>query len=438
VRFLFLCFAAVTVQAADFQELFANGGDIWKLTPAQFMAAHRDDGFRWQSASKTDLARSADESLRFAGLHIWEAKAGFDNGTLRELTLSLYNRGDAGGLLQAEFEKLLADTQKTLTDWCAAKGIPLRQQERTTTITVCREVWVKGPHRLDLTWSFTPQHSVKGFMVPFRPEFVRLVITKFDPANVPRAGFEASSATSPTRMLTVLDFRARVKREPNGDVYVSEIPMVNQGQKGYCAAAVMERVLRYFGRNMDQHELAQMANTSSKGTTSDGMSTALQRMAEELRVNLNVHQRFSFADFEKLIADYNRLAKTARKPEIIVKKHGEIKLAEIYEKMDTALLRQARLRRDAGKQQFKAAINKYVNTGCPLVWTVFVGKVTETPPIDGQGGHMRLIIGFNDRKDEVLYSDTWGARHELKRMPLTDAWTITFDLFTVEPRDVRF
>lgn len=439
MRFLLLCFAAAAAHAADFQDIFTDGGDLWKQTAPQFMAAHREDGFRWQSATRQDIARSADESLRFLGLRVWEAKAVFENGALRELVLSLYNRGDAGNLDQTAFEKLLADTQKTLTDWAGSKGVPLRQQERTTAITVCREAWVKAPHRLDLTWSFTPPRNVEGVMAPFRPEFIRLSATKFDPANAPRAGFQAPAAANPTRVLTVLDFRARVKREPTGDVYVSDVPMVNQGKKGYCAAAVMERVLRYFGQNVDQHEMAQMANTSNKtGTTSQGMSAALQRMADELRVQLNVHLRFNDADFEKLIADYNRMAKAARKPEITLKKHGDIDLADIYEKMDAALLRQVRLRREAGRQQFKATINKYVNTGCPLVWTVMVGKVPETPPIDGQGGHMRLIIGYNDRKDEVLYSDTWGARHELKRMPLADAWMITLDLYTIEPRNVRF
>lgn len=439
MRFLLFCLAAPLLCAGDLQEFFSDDAGIWKLSPSQFMLALREDGFRWQSANRQDLARSADESLRFAGMKVWEARAAFPTGSLAEITLSLYNRGDAGCLEQDDFEKLLAKIQQTLTTWCGSKSIPLRQQERTGNIMLCHEAWVKGPHRLDLTWSFTPSRNVEGTTVPFRPEFIRLSITPFDPNNPPRAGFQTTGATNPTRLLTVLDFRARVKREPNGDIVITDIPMVNQGKKGYCAAAVMERVLRYFGRNVDQHEMAQMANTSSKGgTTATGMTTALQRMAEELRVNLQTHIRFNETDFEKLITDYNRMAKNARQPEITVKKQGEINLAEIYEKLDPQLLKQARLRRDAGKQQFTAIIRKYVNTGCPLIWTVMVGKVSESPPIEGHGGHMRLIIGYNDRTAEVLYSDTWGPRHERKRMPLDDAWTITLDLFTIEPRNVRF
>jgi hypothetical protein len=46
---------------------------------------------------------------------------------------------------------------------------------------------------------------------------------------------------------------------------------------------------------------------------------------------------------------------------------------------------------------------------------------------------MRLIIGYNQKKKEILYSDTWGAGHELKRMPEDWAFTITHDAFFLRP-----
>jgi hypothetical protein len=182
-----------------------------------------------------------------------------------------------------------------------------------------------------------------------------------------------------------------------------------------------------------------MADTATQGgTTSQGMASALQRMTNELRLQLTTHMLFNIAEFQKLITDYNRTAKSARKTEIVLPHHGTINVADIYADMDSALLKQARLRRDAKMTSFKATITKYVNAGCPLVWTLMVGKVPEKPALTETGGHMRLIIGFNERQNEIIYSDTWGPGHERKRMPLADAWTITFDLFTIEPRDVRF
>ena len=51
--------------------------------------------------------------------------------------------------------------------------------------------------------------------------------------------------------------------------------------------------------------------------------------------------------------------------------------------------------------------------------------------------HIRLIIGYNAKTQEVLYSDSWGMGHTLKRLPIADAWAMTFGLTVLKPRDVR-
>ena len=58
----------------------------------------------------------------------------------------------------------------------------------------------------------------------------------------------------------------------------------------------------------------------------------------------------------------------------------------------------------------------------------------ENPPLPQTfGGHMRLIIGYNAKTKEILYSDSWGAGHELKRMPEDWAFAITHDAFYLKP-----
>ena len=42
--------------------------------------------------------------------------------------------------------------------------------------------------------------------------------------------------------------------------------------------------------------------------------------------------------------------------------------------------------------------------------------------------------GLNDKKKEILYTDTWGEGHELKRMPEDWAFAITHDAFFLKPR----
>ena len=107
--------------------------------------------------------------------------------------------------------------------------------------------------------------------------------------------------------------------------------------------------------------------------------------------------------------------------------------------MDLDILKQVRLKHAQQMGQFKNDISQHINLGVPLLWTVMVGKVKEEPDLRQKGafGHMRMIIGYNPTQNEVLYSDTWGVGHELKRMALDDAWTITTGLYSAKPRDVR-
>jgi hypothetical protein len=432
---LLIALLATSASAGELASLLDKEGALWKRSPDEFMAAQAANGFRWVSQNK-DTARSVDKALTFAGVKIWEGIARFEGNTLHDLTLSLYNRGDAGDLSEAEFEKLRTAADQALTRLAGVRGVPLHDQDRTALISISRMAWVAGPHRLDLIWSYTPRRN----QAPFRAEYIRLTITPYDPANPPRAGFRDSATSQPTKTLTLRDIQARVRREPNGDVLITGVPMVDQGQKGYCGVAVMERMLRYFGRPVDEHELAQMANTGSKeGTSIQGMFSALRQMSGELGMEVVVQEKTDVNDFLKLMTDYNQAARQAKHPTLDIPTRGSIDLGQVYRDMDADLLRTARTKREARMQQFKSTIVKYIEKGCPLAWAVMLGKVRETPELPQiGGGHMRLIIGLNSRQNEVLYSDSWGAGHELKRMSLADAWTITMEMYTVEPRNMRF
>lgn len=83
------------------------------------------------------------------------------------------------------------------------------------------------------------------------------------------------------------------------------------------------------------------------------------------------------------------------------------------------------------------AVKTYTADGVPLLWFCIVGKFPEVPPINPPrrtSSHLRLIIGYNDKAGELLYSDTWGPGHELKRLPLEDAWAMTLGLHVLKPR----
>ena len=69
------------------------------------------------------------------------------------------------------------------------------------------------------------------------------------------------------------------------------------------------------------------------------------------------------------------------------------------------------------------------------MWGLQIGMFPENGQAARQrgGGHMRLIIGYNDIKKEIIFSDSWGAGHEKKRMAAADASAATMGLYLLQP-----
>ena len=67
-----------------------------------------------------------------------------------------------------------------------------------------------------------------------------------------------------------------VTHADNGDVVIDNIPMVNQGPKGYCVPATFERAMRYQGVPADMYLLAVV------GGTKPGGGTNTQRLFQEV------------------------------------------------------------------------------------------------------------------------------------------------------------
>ena len=151
---------------------------------------------------------------------------------------------------------------------------------------------------------------------------------------------------------------------------------------------------------------------------------------------------FEGGPHEKLIDQYNSAAKRAKKPVIDWKQYTAnrtVNLPAIWSAMDPAVLLEARASQKQNLAQFEKDVRNYVDQGVPLLWSCLVGMYPEEPPLGQQGafGHIRMIIGYNARTGEILYSDTWGPAHALKRMPKLQAWAMTKGLFVLKPRNVR-
>jgi hypothetical protein len=295
--------------------------------------------------------------------------------------------------------------------------------------------------RFLLECSDTPANPSRA--INYRAEFIRLRVT---PREQPKTFLEEQRAQShlvagamQPKTVRAAELPARLVRDPDGGEWLPNIPMVDQGRKGYCVTAATERILRYYGVEVDQNELAQIADAdAARGTNPEVMLDALKRLASRFRIQVITQYRMTYSDFLREINDYNRVARNAPKAlgaTLIEVPNGTANYGSICRQMKGGLLLEAKTKLNpAYMTTFERDVKTHIERGLPLLWSVQLGLLPEDKlNPQAHGGHMRLIVGLNPKTHEIYYSDTWGLGHELKKMPLANAWTITDGLYTLEP-----
>jgi Peptidase_C39 like family len=189
----------------------------------------------------------------------------------------------------------------------------------------------------------------------------------------------------------------RVKQSESGDVVVTDIPMVDQGPKGYCVPATWERYLRYLGIPADMYVLAMAAGTSQKGTNLDAM----------------------VENVDSLVTLYHR------KIDVVP---GDLDLKTIAKNIDNGfpIMWSCYIH-----VPFEKAIMKRKEDRSKVTdWSAWstqladqddmeIAKEIKGTPVDG--GHQRMIIGYNDKTGEIAISDSWSKAFAIRWMTLKEA-----------------
>jgi hypothetical protein len=199
-------------------------------------------------------------------------------------------------------------------------------------------------------------------------------------------------------------FKERINRRPNGDVILDQIPMVNQGPKGYCVPATFERYLRYAGIPADMYELAACGGTDFGGGTSfDNMARSLDRFVRRQGRHLEkVSPKFTTIGLAKYIDEGRPI---------------------IWGLYSTRLF-----------NRLTDENTEVRNTAKP---GLFTPKSVLTPTLlaelqpDLATGHACLIIGYNRTTNEIAISDSWGPRFQERWVPVAAAQKITQDQYWV-------
>ncbi len=391
---------------------------LWQANLESILNKFDHHGFQWMSSSHKAL-RSVSPGLRMFDEKIGETVLRAKKGKLFRIDISVYNRGDHGPMRSNEFDDLASRWEKQITQTTATQPEP-ETKAKDSAVDLDRVLWYTDHSSILLETSKTRAG----------PQFMRLRM-----APKPKGAFYLGNSTGVMRKTaTRSDLPSRVKKASTGDVLIQGIPMVDQGPKGYCAVASAERVFRYYGLETDQHEMAELARTSSsRGTSPSLMYEALKQASQGAQLRVYSIIEWDTKKFFDDIKAYNRLARKESAQQAPDDWRRIRYLDQVYDALDPEVYKKHKVERGNYFASFNKQIEQNVDDGIPLFWGIRLGMYPEPEIPQARGGHMRLIIGYNRKEKTILYTDSWGPGHELKRMPADQAFAITNGLFLIKP-----
>jgi hypothetical protein len=115
------------------------------------------------------------------------------------------------------------------------------------------------------------------------------------------AGTPAVTAEDFTSAKIAGRLQSHVKTSADGERYVSGIPMISQGDKGYCVAATLARVLSYYGYPVDMYAVAKLTETERFGTTLDNVTSSIRRVCGSTPFRMKELDRVEAGAIESVI-----------------------------------------------------------------------------------------------------------------------------------------
>ena len=401
-----LCFAAPkkNSNATHFSldSLFSISSN-WELTPEAFEKTFTNSkirGYRWLTKDRTRAIMSrqlySSRKLQLVlgpeQVPVEEVLVDFEDGLLRVVTVSVYNRAESPKISPKVFEErfnLLGEFINQTTSAHPQKRSAKPQQGLLT----------EGLFWRSRTSLALLENNV-GAKAGGELEFLRIRLAH------PQAKSPLAKAILNSRggaAINISSLRHSVTKDEEGNVYVKGLPMIDQGKKGYCVVASAQRLFEYYGVGVDMHQLAQIADSDpDRGTSSLLMATELDAIDYRFKTRLDI---LAMRSSQGGLYD----VKSSRGSYIFGKK--------------------------VPQKKFYTSIRSSINEGIPLLWSLEVGLYPEEPKLlaQGGGGHMRTIIGYNDKKEHLIFSDSWGEGHEFKTMNMNDAFKATRGLFLLKP-----
>ncbi len=417
------CLAAKKEPAMALDEFIQQrGGRLFDTQQKQLLLTFQSRKLYWNTEDKRQVrydAKQSDEPFTFGGLQITEAVFQFsEKFKLSGIQISIYNRGDCGDWPVDQFDSAVKTLQGCLGRISKDRA-PEASSQRLQNTKISQMLWKTSGYDVALRWSRSKE------------------VTEY--INIQFAGRKEISSLKEDMKADVSKDRLphRVEKAHGGDRWIP-VPMVNQGQKGYCMDAVMERFMRYYNSSVDQHIIAQIAQSDpAYGTDMGAAIEVLQKNSARLQIKIrDVFYDKAFRDVSELrrfVHKYNLQAKKVKANMVDENSlKGQIELIEVINSMDQKIFTQIRQKRRPGPESFFGTVKESIDKGLPLLWSVVL--FPDENAKQQNGFHARIINGYNEKKGEIFYTVTWGPGHEKKSMKTEEAWATTMAIYSVTPR----
>ncbi len=417
---------SIVCYAGDISKAISSG-DLWNGTVAET----KNKYFVGTNYSPVDNKtwRMAPNALTFGKLQAGEVLVHWGDEGVESLRVMVYNKGDDGPADQETYFETLDAAMESISEMAGVEPKKLKADVKKTGVKAesWEWSWEGGAARLDAGFSgkrpakkAAARRKKKGGDDAFEAEFIRVDIGP-DADAIALGGAKDKASRK--------EIKGSIQKDEEGNVWLDGVPMVDQGQKGYCVPATLARVFAFYGMDgVDQHALAALCDSSADGGTSNlAMEQAMSAICKKFPVKFTVLENYSNT-LSELIPAYNKLAGRKNKPSLSA-------YNDPMGSADPALLREVRAGKKSAVKKWLTAVKKSIDNGCPVVWSTTLGLYPETPALpQARGGHMRLIIGYNMKEQTIFYTDSWGAGHEKKTMKATNALPMTNGRYTIKLR----
>lgn len=374
--------SADSANAAFGIKMFLESGGVWSEKPLDFA---RRLGYKFMGAKQGDkmLAYADDIKKPILGAKAEQFKFTFDKDSIGDIDIVFFNKGDSMSEKSA---------------WSSARVSQMRKdarliEEKLTSVFGEPEKgrFGSGKMRSDVkVWKW--RDCV--FMLDFEEkEYIIL--------RVRGSGFSAGGKKEVVDKNR--DFKALVKREDNGDVYISGVPMVDQGDKGYCATATVERCFRYYGiEDVDMHKIAELCGTGAGGgTTMGALLAGMKKACSSYRLKIG-DAKMTMGSIKKNVDDGMLICWFLLSTDEYVGR----------------MMENTKLRKGADMND----------------WAKTLRRQKRLKSADRDSGHICLIIGYNEKTKEIGVSNSWGEKAALTWVRFDDAKTVNFGTFSLIPR----